>query len=299
MDKSTVTQKNLFGAAPKKENVWTKNLQWPVSMLLLLAAVLKSHQLSTSPYTGNLVLESRMLTCVIIAFEIFLAFWLISNFKPKFARLVAIATFSVFCVFGIQKVISGASSCGCFGVFEIPPIVTLVVDIGMIILLVLWPTTTGSGTMKFPATLAAVGAIVASASLWPVVTFTTSSLSDVGQVVGNGELIVVDTSIWVNKQLPIAGFISGEKNFLKGKWKMVLYHEDCPVCQRIIQEALAGQAETQTVFVEAPPYKSPPRADRESLLWRKLSDTHEWFVTAPDVIEITDGIVVRSLGQAK
>lgn len=52
-----------------------------------------------------------------------------------------------------------------------------------------------------------------------------------------------------------------------------------------------------TVFVEIPPYRSPARMDQENLLWRMLSDEYEWFVTAPDAIEVADGVVVRSLGQ--
>ena len=278
-----------------KESVWAHNLQWPAALLLLLAAILKSHQLATSPYTGNLVLESRLLTCVLIAFEVSLAFWLVSKYKPKLARLVAIATFFVFCVFSVGKLISSADSCGCFGVFEVPPFVTLIVDVGMIILLFLWSTT--SGFNRFPMGLAAAGMLGIVAALWPVLTFTTSSLSDVGQIVGGGELVIIETATWESKALPIAGFIDGQKNFLQGNWKMILYHEDCPVCQRVMQHAMASPAETPTVFVEVPPYKSPTRADREDLLWRKLSDEHEWFVTAPDAIEMTDGIVVRSLGQ--
>ena len=56
---------------------------------------------------------------------------------------------------------------------------------------------------------------------------------------------------------------------------------------------------TPTAFVEVPPYKSPARKDRADLLWRKLSDEHEWFVAAPDALEVRDGVVTKSLGQIK
>ena len=275
---------------------WRNNFQWPPALVLILAAILKSHQLSTSPYTANLVFESRLFTAGLIVFELVLAFWLLSRFRPKIARLIALTTFIAFCLFGAEKVISGAESCGCFGVFEIPPLITLTIDIGMIILLIMWPTS--HSTKRLSIGWLATGLLTLTACLFPVLTFTTSSLSDIGDVVGDGELVVVDTATWINKRLPIVKFIDGDSNYMEADWKMILYHEDCPICQSIIQKTITERA-TPTVFVEVPPYKSPARTDSQGLLWRKMLDDHEWFVAAPDAIELSDGIVVRSLGQLK
>ena len=76
---------------------------------------------------------------MLITFELFLAFWLVSKFKQDSARCFAIWAFLVFGVFGIGKVVYGEKACGCFGVLEVPLLVTLVLDIGIIILSFLWP----------------------------------------------------------------------------------------------------------------------------------------------------------------
>ena len=273
MSETTTAENTKISKAEQPSFVWLDNLQWAPASVLLLAASLTAHQLSTSPYTANLVLESRLLTSVLIAAEIVLAFWLISRFQPKAARWAAITTFGIFCVAALYKIVSGDKSCGCFGVLEVPPMVTLGVDIVMTIVLVAWPAR--HVVSRLPAAWFATGLLALGASLFPVLTFTTSSLSDVGQVVGDGDLVVIDTSAWEKKRLPITSFIEGAPAYMNGDWKIILYHEDCPTCQRLIQESIAGRIEAATVFVEVPPYKSPVRADRKNLLWRKLSDKHE------------------------
>ena len=213
------------------------------------------------------------------------------------ARRFGIATFFVFCLFGVEKITSGAESCGCFGVLEIPPIVSLATNIILIGLLLFWPAR-ASAKLR-PTAWAVAGLLCVAACLYPVFAFTTSTLSDVGHIIGGDNIIVIDTSTWVNKPLPIERFIDGEPNYTKGDWRLVLYHENCPVCQRVIQSAISETTEVGSVFVEVPPYKSPPREERKNLLWRRLSDEQDWFVAAPDVIEISDGVVTRSLGQLK
>lgn len=74
--------------------------------------------------------------------------------------------------------------------------------------------------------------------------------------------------------VPLTGFIDGNHEFEKGIWRMILYHEDCPKCQQLIRDAVSATQDTPTVFVEVPPFKSPPRPDRDDLLWRKLTSKH-------------------------
>ena len=109
-----------------------RHFHWIPAGLLIGAAFLKSHQLSTSPYVENLAFQSKPFTTVLIAFEILLALVLVFQFRPKLARLVAIVTFLGFLVFSLGKWIAGESSCGCFGIFEVPPLITSLLDLSLI-----------------------------------------------------------------------------------------------------------------------------------------------------------------------
>ena len=272
------------------------HLRWPVAILLGLAATLKAHQLATSPYLENLIFESRGITATLIIAEILLAFWLISNWRSSLARIVSICVFTCFFFATAFKVASNDTSCGCFGVFEIPPIITLFVDVVVLGLLWAWRPAGGNGELKVSLLIAA--AVSIAALLIPVFNFSTSSLADTGQILGDSDLIIIDSAEWVGKPLPLVNFIEGDSAYQKGDWEMILYHEDCPVCQRLINAALnASSGPKRRLFVEIPPYHSPARADRDDLLWCKLSDKHEWFVAAPDVVELSDGVVEASHGQ--
>ena len=274
----------------------SRQLRWPVAILLDLAAILKAHQLATSPYVENLIFESRWITAILIVAEVLLAFWIISNWRSSLSRILSICVFVCFFCATAFKVAAGDDSCGCFGVFEVPPIITLVVDAVVLGLLWFWRPSVGKNELKIGLLIAA--AVSIAALLIPVFNFSTSSLADTGQIIGDSELIVVDSAEWVGKPLPLVNFIEGDSAYRKGDWEMILYHEDCPVCQRLIQAALsANDGPKRRLFVEIPPYHSPARENQDDLLWCKLSDKHEWFVAAPDVVELSDGVVEASHGQ--
>ena len=55
----------------------------------------------------------------------------------------------------------------------------------------------------------------------------------------------------------------------------------------------------QTALNACLPYKSPNRISGSELLWRKLSDDHEWFVAAPNALLLQDGIVDVVEGQLR
>ena len=56
-----------------------------VALVLLVAAVLKAHQLATEPVVGSGLLDSRWLLVAVVQHELFLAFWLLSGLFPRTA----------------------------------------------------------------------------------------------------------------------------------------------------------------------------------------------------------------------
>jgi hypothetical protein len=59
--------------------------RWATPLVLLVAAVLKAHQLATEPVFGASLLESRWLLVAVVQYELFLAFWLLSGLFPRTA----------------------------------------------------------------------------------------------------------------------------------------------------------------------------------------------------------------------
>ncbi len=271
-------------------------LQWPAALLLSLAAVLKVHQLATSPYVDNLVFESRAIALVIGILEILMAAWLLSNWISHFSRVISIVIFTAFCMNAFGKYLAGEISCGCFGSIEVPPLLTAALDLAVIGTLYSWQP--DKSARRPSLMLVALTSLFVMIAAMAALNFSSRSLTDLGDVVGEGEVVVVDTEHWVGKRLPLIRFIHGKRKFLQGKWLLVLYHADCPVCQRLIDAAIQGPLKMPIAFVEVPPFQSPNRSDRSDLIWRKLSDGHQWFVTAPEILELDDGVVKQCLGHA-
>jgi hypothetical protein len=81
---------------------------------------------------------------------------------PRLARPVGIAMLAAFLPVLIGDVAMGASSCGCFGAVQVPPVVTMVMDVGF--LLGLWLLGRGVESLT-PAPVLATRNVVA-AGLW-------------------------------------------------------------------------------------------------------------------------------------
>ncbi|MDR1477898.1 MAG: hypothetical protein LBJ00_03045 [Planctomycetaceae bacterium] len=106
-----------------------------VALILLVAASLKAHQLSTTPTLDNEIFHSRWFNVLVVEFELFFGLWMAFGFFPKITRLTAIGCFLIFVVVSCYKALSGETSCGCFGAVAVHPWVTMMFDCGVVILL--------------------------------------------------------------------------------------------------------------------------------------------------------------------
>lgn len=75
---------------------------------------------------------------LVIEVEIGLAVALVCRFRPLLSRLLAMLLFSIFFGFALSRASAGASSCACFGRFEVPPAVAAILDLLMLGLLWHW-----------------------------------------------------------------------------------------------------------------------------------------------------------------
>ncbi len=86
-------------------------------VLFLFAAVMKSYQLLTEPIISKGFWESWEFFILQVPLEIGLGIWLLSGLFRKAGWLAAVIAFAGFIVITLQKGITGAESCGCFGTF--------------------------------------------------------------------------------------------------------------------------------------------------------------------------------------
>jgi len=105
---------------------WVTLFCWAVSGLLIVASGLKAHELFSTPPAnvyGTLALS------FLIALELGVSsIWLIGRLRTALLGTSGVL-FSGFAVYTALRVIGGEQNCGCFGLLNVSPIVTLGMDL--------------------------------------------------------------------------------------------------------------------------------------------------------------------------
>lgn len=201
--------------------------------------------------------------------------------------------FAVFCSGSCFKWLVGAESCGCFGEVRVPPAVTFVLDLVVLAGLAYWqPLQTGFGKKGLALWFSVATAGVLATILIPLMAPDFVD-AEIGQTTSDGSMIVMMSASWIGKPVPIVKFIRGDHAYLTGNWQLILFHEDCGKCQRLIADLISTNPPMPVVMVEIPPYQALPRPDSDQIQWRRLSDEKEWFVSAPIILDLRDGVVTK------
>ncbi|MDR2643810.1 MAG: hypothetical protein LBC74_13570, partial [Planctomycetaceae bacterium] len=74
---------------------WNRGKYWKVirlivATIILVAAVLKAHQLATTPSLGDGLLHARWFNIFVVEFELFFGVWLILGMLPKLTLLATV-----------------------------------------------------------------------------------------------------------------------------------------------------------------------------------------------------------------
>ena len=313
-----------------------------LGVVLLLAAGMKVHELSTTPYIA--AFPPRWMMIVFTELEILFAIWLL--FVPKnFEKITWLATaclFSFFSLVTLYKALSGEASCGCFGRVEINPWYTLIFDTTTVGLL-LWLRPVGiesyfAQTKRFisrkirlttifthllrgeagsarliTARVLAVGTIwlaLAIPAAWSMASFAETTahadLSALGQVFEGPDgkpVVMLEPEKWIGKRFPLLPYlkefktggkslISPQEKVTQKQWKVILYHEDCPDCQKLIRQ-LSLRKESHILLVEVSSGETRSYSNRFPTA--HLSAEYEWFAQTPIVAVLDQGIVLNSV----
>ena len=308
-----------------------------VALLLLTAAALKGYDLASGPVVGSGLLESRWLLIGVVEMEILFGLWLLANIWPKLTWTVALVCFSLFTCVSLYKALSGYATCGCFGRVPVNPWYTTTLDLGIVLALLRWRprglSRAGNGYwfnlceapggpsrqivpvplsgFRFPARAVGVVAawlVVGLPAAYAMTTYTPTTLSDAGDVIGNGKVVVLEPDKWIGKRFPLLDYIDIGDRLQRGTWLVVLYQHDCPDCCEVSSffaqsAALSGNPLGQDrnlriSLVQIPPYgdaQGTGFADHKGqralgrLVEGRLSRDHDWFVQAPVAILVTNG----------
>ena len=281
--------------------------------VLIVAAVLKIHQLLTEPIISKGFWESWEFFLIQIPLELGLGIWLVCGLFRKAAWMVAVLSFGLFIAVTLQKGLIGAESCGCFGRVKVNPWITLsAIDIPLFLGLVIfrpkglkllpppWPSARHFFGVAIP-TFIVFGIIM------PVLIFNKPpDKTDKYEVVRPKE--------WIRKEPP------GEKQ-VREEWSMlksidiadslrsniaivVFYSTECEACHDAIplydkmSRDMAGNKDSMRfAFIEIPPYASEQDSfvpvDTPCLTGR-LDSSKDWYIQTPLVVVVQDGLVVKS-----
>ena len=108
-----------------------------LGLVLLLAALLKFYGLAIEPVARMGLFSTPEFQVAVIEFEVFLAVWLLSGWRPLGSWLLALATFTGFAVVSFWQGWIGQASCGCFGRLAVSPWYAFTLDVTLLALLLI------------------------------------------------------------------------------------------------------------------------------------------------------------------
>ena len=280
-----------------------KIFYWVFAVVLAAAAALKAAALvqGRPPLPGAF---PPGVEAAAVSGELLLAVWLVSDLWGRAAWTVAGVAFGLFGLVSLNKALAGAATCGCFGAVPVDPRVTLGLDAGLLLALLVVgpPAATPRPRRRRAAAWATAGALLAS--LGPAAFLLGAEpavLGGDGVIAGNGRLVVLEPDNWASgRRLPVMDFIDMRDpadDLSAGRWRVVFFRHDCAHCQAAMPsyEKLARQDTARRVaLIEI----EPPRgalivaADTACRVGR-LSASHDWFVETPAAVDLLDGDVTR------
>ena len=277
-------------------------IRYSAAIVLTVAAVLKAVGLTRGD-AGDFGPYS---VAALVTVEALLAIWLLSGVQVAIAWWTAIALFSLFLLVTGFRVVQGAESCDCFGVIEVDPRITLILD--AVILCALLMTIPERSAQPKPSrkrlALFAAPATVALA-LGPASlvmhhrAFTPHK--DLLEGATLASLVVLDPEDWVEQSFPLASSLvwnGPPAELSKGVWQVVFFRHDCDKCARELPEwerrARADPA-MRVVLIEIAPPKGQSIVSRQSACTlARLDPQRSWFVSTPTHLELRDGVVVSA-----
>jgi len=287
------------------EKVFVVSVRWMAAAVLFAAAALKAMQLASVPSLSPQFMYHPWVQTTLIEFELFLGIFLICNVYEPWAARAACCAFGIFAIISMTKILTGASSCGCFGAVEIAPEKMFILDLGAAVSLGVFGAQFRSPAWKnipsierrprkwrlFVAALLAI--VVSGVPAWAI--RAQFQLRVHGSKAADN-VRIIEVADMVNKELPFSDQIEISDDLTSGTWILVLYRQGCSLCEEAIPqyvEVMKTHA-GKYAFIEIPSGAvgmRPP--DSPAYLQGKLSDEFNWYGESPIVVKLKEGVVVE------
>lgn len=208
---------------------------------------------------------------------------------------------------------------------HVNPWYTFILDVAVVLAMIFFAKSDGRNTApsrrsrrKWPVAVAAGAGLavgVAASLLHPKIISAANGLA----AVHFGKLVILEPRHWLGHRLPVLRDIvptgpsrpraAGQRvmslgqRLAVGNWIIVFYHASCGECRATIpvyeqlaqQETLSGKR-ANVAFIRVPSgsgMSSRGLFHSDLPLHGTLDASHQWFATAPIVLELRDGIVHR------
>lgn len=273
-----------------------------LGLVLLAAALLKGHQLLTDFSPGVSIYTSRWFQTLTVMLEFGLALWLLSGLHKVRARGVAIIYFIGLAAVSGYMVTAGAECCGCLGRLAISPWFTFGFNLFAVCCLSICPPPIRAWdsfeSRPYRATFALTAFVFVSVYLVAGTPEARLASMGVPESIADAELVVLDVENWTGKRLPVIDHIDIGQQIGTGRWRILLYHHNCPKCSALMEklEREATATGPSIAFIQVPPpggFMLPTVPVRQSrLVGGSLARTKRWAVVTPIILQLNDGIVV-------
>ena len=173
-------------------------LRIAVALVLLAAAAAKCHQYCTEPILGTGILSARWFLIGVVECESLFSLWLLAGILPKVTWTAALTCFSAFACVSLWKGLAGETTCQCFGaVLPLNPWYTATLDLAIVASLLRWRPREPLFAANIRQVLTRAVAVlviwlsVGVPAAYAMGSYTDTTLSDAGEVIGNGKIVVL------------------------------------------------------------------------------------------------------------
>ncbi len=276
---------------------------------LLTGAILKLVDMSPANlpaalvrWLGALGLDLAFVLRYSIAVELVVVgvVWLL----PRLARPVALAMLLAFVPVLIGDLTLGAASCGCFGAVQVPPWVTLAMDLGLLVG-VWWlggkaPSLECRGPLPLGRALAAgAWSLLAVALSFGLAGPAPASAGLATKLPATGYFLP-DYQAWEGArwgELEIARYVVGSPTDLaSGRQYVFFYRKDCHHCHDLLEAYFADELPAPTLAVAVPERGGFPTEGVQPMPCTacrraELPAGCDWFFKTPVLVRLEDGVV--------
>jgi hypothetical protein len=201
-----------------------------------------------------------------------------------------------------MKGLSGENSCGCFGVVTVNPWITVLIDLIIVVLLVVFrepikinfkfssPVRKKLMLVLLAWLLLAIPVLVVMNSLKQH-SHPTLGIEFTGP--GGKRMIQLEPENWIGKEFPLPSrfkYVDNHEMFMQGIWTIILIHTECTKCIQLISD-IEKQNNENIAIIEIPS-DTASVSIKTIFPYFKLDENNGWYITTPFIIKLSDGICV-------